>query len=214
MKKRLPIGLLILSAIVLATLIVIVYLMLETRSGIITAEGYAAIAAFYSVLVACMALYIAYRQVELTESIARINAKPHCLLIRVKSNMQSKPVGIYWRNNGQGTAIVVEWAFTIKGIPIPEKNHDGLLKALGHYRLTMAEGMLIPPNQSLGAGQTEAIAYVPLEFGLTEMHDGTSSTIANKAMERFTDEVNFILRFKSAYNDEETISSLGLHDPA
>jgi hypothetical protein len=105
----------------------------------------------------------------------------------------------------------VDWSFTINGTPVPQKNEDGLKAIITRYGLfKIATGMLLPPGTSLGANQTEKMIVVPYDRGLTEVFDGTRTSIANSAMEKLMREVNVILRFNSAYDEEQTIS---LHIP-
>ena len=206
MKKHPTAGLLFFSVALILSLVTLTYFWPFLRSNSLSAEAYAAIAGFFSVVVASMALYISWYQIQSTEQSARLSVKPHCLLISVIKNTENIPVGVHFRNNGLGPAIVTEWSFTINGTPVPEQNLAGLNMVLNRYRIAnLCAGMLIPPGQSLGANQTERVVYVPIDFALTEMNDGSRVTIANSAMERLMREVNFILRFQSAYGEEQTI---------
>ena len=199
----------LLSLIFLGTVITCTWLNTPTSFDSITAEAWSAIAAFLSVIVACVALFTSFYQIQSSERSARLSIKPHCFFISVTPNTENEPVGISLRNNGLGPAVMVEWTFTIKGETIPEINKAGLDVVINRYHLNgLCQGMLLTPPSSLAANQTERIAYVPLPFYFQMVFSMPQSITANAAMIQLMKEVSFHLRYQSAYGEEDSISSL------
>jgi hypothetical protein len=208
MKKDNPPSLIPFSICVVVGVITFTFLWPSLPLKSLTAEAYSAMAAFFSVMVALIALYISYYQIQSTAKSARLSIKPHCIFINVIANMEGEPLGIGLRNNGLGPAIIVAWTFSINGKMIPERNQDGINVIINRYHLNrLVYGRLLPPGSSLGANQIERIIYLPIEFN-DKMVFGEPSKTANAAMDGLMKEVNVHLKFKSAYDEEDSISSL------
>jgi heme/copper-type cytochrome/quinol oxidase subunit 4 len=203
---------LIIGGFTLALVLSIIFtaiLVTFTTTNFFSAEGWSAVAAFLSVVVALIALYALIYQTKIADRGARLSVMPHCLLIPVIPNFSGKLVCLQLQNNGSGPAIISEWKFVVDGHRISDTNVDGMNAVLKRYGLQwLVEGSVLPPKSSVAATTTIDLFHIPYGQEYNTVSCEGNPMPAHQAFSKLLRHVQVNLTYTSVYEDDpQNVSS-------